>query len=140
MTDRNRNVPTAGVSEGTSKDGRSAKSRQKVTIAEVARLAGVSTAVLWQIIAKLVRLGLIESADGDVGFVGRPFADAVRNEFAKAVGPISHILLQKTAAEMDIALPKIPAEQATELVNRLVAQIPDEKSRAQFRHTLLKEI
>lgn len=38
------------MSEGTSKDGRSAKSRQKVTIAEVARLAGVSTATAGRVL------------------------------------------------------------------------------------------
>ena len=111
-----------------------------IQLSRVAELAEVNMAALWKAIAKLIRLGLVECADGDAGFMGRLFADAVEKEFAKAVGPIGIILLQKAAAQMDISLPNIPAERAREFVDRLVAQIPDQKGRAEFQQAILKKI
>ena len=111
-----------------------------IQLSKVAELADVSTAVLWKAIAKLTRLGLVESTDNEGGFMGRAFVDELQNEFAKAVGPISNILLDKVTAQMEITFPNIPAERARELVNRLVEQIPDENGRSEFEQTLLKHI
>ncbi len=111
-----------------------------IQLSKVAELAGVSKAVLWKAIAKLKSLGLIEVADGDAGFMNKMFVDKMQNEFAKAVGPISNIMLQKVAAQMDISLPDISVERAREFVSRLADQIPDESGRAEFERVILNEI
>lgn len=111
-----------------------------IQLSKVAELADVSMAVLWKAIAKLTRLGLVESAENDGGFMGRMFVDELQNEFAKVVGPIGSILLNKVSAQMEITLPNIPVERARELVVRLAEQIPDEKGRVDFEQTLEKHI
>jgi hypothetical protein len=109
-------------------------------MSKIAEIAGVSMALLWQAIAKLTRLGLIEGAGRDGGFMGKLFVDVMQNEFAKAVGPIGNILLTRVAARNDISLPNIPVDRASELINKLANEIPDQKARTEFQHKLLNDI
>ena len=113
---------------------------ENIQLSKVAELAGVSMAGVWKSIAKLTRMGLIEDADEDTGTMGRMFVDLVQREFAKSVGPISAILLEKVAAQLDIALPNIPVERASELVSKLADKIPDEKASAEFKRILLQDL
>jgi len=113
---------------------------ENIQLSKVAELAGVSMAGLWKSIAKLKRMGLIEDADGDAGTMGRMFVDLMQREFAKSVGPISSILLEKVASQMDVSLPDIPVERARELVSILAEKIPDEKASADFQRILLQDL
>jgi hypothetical protein len=109
-------------------------------LSTVAEQAGVSLAVLWKAIAKLSRLGLIEDASDHAALMGQAFVDALESEFARAVGPISQILIKKTVDQMRISLPDIPVDRSRELVKLLAGQIPDEHVREAFQRSLLKDI
>ncbi|MGD8847662.1 MAG: hypothetical protein PVJ84_15345 [Desulfobacteraceae bacterium] len=110
---------------------------ENLQLSRVAQLAGVNAAVAWKAIAKLTRLGLIEDADNESGFMIKGFADTLHAELTKAIGPISNILLKKVSEQMDITLPYIPIEKAHEFVHQLAEQIPDERTSAQFQQTIL---
>ncbi len=109
-------------------------------LSKVAELAEVSTAILWKAVAKLTRLGLIEDADDNAGFMGQLFADKLHKELTKAVGPISNLLLKNVATQLDISFPNIPVERAREFVFKLADRIPDERASAEFQLTILKDI
>lgn len=113
---------------------------ENIQLSKVAELAGVSMAGLWKSIAKLTRVGLIEEVVGNAGTMGRTFVDLIQREFAKSVGPISAILLEKVAAQLDIPLPNIPVERARELIIKLADKIPDEKASADFQRILSKDL
>lgn len=113
---------------------------ENLQVSRVAQLADVSAAVVWKAIAKLTRLGLIEDADNDAGFMVKTFTDTLQAELAKAVGPISNILLKKVSEQMDISFPHIPMEKAHEFVYQLAEQIPDERTSAEFQQTILNTI
>lgn len=113
---------------------------ENLQVSRVAQLADVSTAVVWKAIAKLTRLGLIEDADNDTGFMVKSFTDSLHAELTKAVGPISSILLKKVSEQMDISFPYIPVERVHEFVYQLAEQIPDERTSAEFQETILNNI
>lgn len=113
---------------------------ENIQVSRMAQLADVSAAVVWKAIAKLTRLGLIEDADNDLGFMVKTFTDTLHAELTKAVGPISNILLKKVSDQMDISFPHIPVEMAREFVYQLAEQIPDERTSAEFQQTILKNI
>ncbi len=113
---------------------------ENMRLSKVAELAGVSMAGLWKSIAKLTRMGLIEDADGDTGTMGKMFVELMKKEFAKSVGPISAILIEKVAGQLDISLANIPVDRARELVCKLADKIPDEKASADFQRILLQDL
>ena len=113
---------------------------ENTQVSRMAQLAGVSAAVVWKAIAKLTRLGLIEDADNEVGFMAKSFTDALQAELAIAVGPISDILLRKVSEQMDISFPHIPVDRAREFVYQLADQIPDERTSAEFQHAILNNL
>lgn len=113
---------------------------ENIQVSRVAQLADVSAAVVWKAIAKLTRLGLIEDAGDDIGFMAKNFADTLHTELTKAVGPISNILLKKVSEQMDISFPHIPVEMAREFVYQLAEQIPDERTSVEFQKTILRDI
>lgn len=113
---------------------------ETIQVSRMAQLAEVSAPVVWKAIAKLTRLGLIEDADNDHGFMVKTFTDTLHAELAKAVGPISGILLNKVSEQMDISFPHIPVEMAREFVYQLAEQIPDEKTSAEFQQIILNII
>lgn len=107
----------------------------------VAQQAGVSIHVLWKAIAKLTRLGLIESgADTNNSTMGKYFADKLHKELTKAVGPMSNVLIKDAVKLTKITWPHIPRECARELIYRLVVQIPEDKLKDQFQNTMLKDL
>ena len=112
----------------------------RIELSKAAELADVNMAVLWKAIAKLTRLGLVEGADDGAGFMGGPFVEAMQNEFAEAVGPISLILLKKTAAQLDISLPNIPVDRAQMLIQKLAEKIPDEQASTHFQRILSRDL
>jgi biotin operon repressor len=113
---------------------------ENTQVSRMAQLADVSAAAVWKAIAKLTRLGLIEDADNDFGFMVKTFTDTLHAELTKAVGPISIILLKKVSEQMDISFPHIPVEMALEFVYQLAEQIPDERASTEFQQTILKKI
>lgn len=110
-------------------------------LSTVAQHAGVSVPVLWKAIAKLTRLGLIESsADAPSSTMGKYFADRMHKELTKAVGPMSNVLITNVVKITKISWPHIPRDRARELIYRLVVQIPDDNLKDKFQKTMLKEL
>jgi hypothetical protein len=106
----------------------------------VAESAGIGIPVLWRAIAKLTRLGLIEEAAGSADTMGKPFADKLHQELTRAVGPMSNVLIQSVVKMTKITWPYIPPERARELIDRIVAQIPNDSLKEKFHETMLKEL
>jgi hypothetical protein len=113
----------------------------KTQLSTVAQQAGVGIPALWKAIAKLTRLGLIEtSEEPDNATMEKSFADKLHKELTKAVGPMSDLLIKNVAKLAKITWPHIPREHAREMIYRLVVQIPDDSLKDQFQKTMLKEL
>lgn len=112
---------------------------ENIQVSRMAQMADVSAAIVWKAIAKLTRLGLIEDADNNIGFMVKAFTDTLHAELTKAVGPISSILLKKVSDQMDISFPHIPVGRALEFVYQLAEKIPDERASVEFQQTILKD-
>jgi hypothetical protein len=110
-------------------------------LSAVAQQAGVSIPALWKAIAKLTRLGLIESgASANNLTMGKSFADKLHKELTKAVGPMSNLLITNVVKITNITWPHIPRNRARELIYRLVVQIPNDNLKDKFQKTMLKEL
>lgn len=113
----------------------------KSHLSKVAQQAGVSIPVLWKAVAKLTRLGLIESGEDATNVtMGKVFADKLHKELTKAVGPMSNLLITNVVKITNISWPQIPRDRARELIHRLVVQIPDDDLKDKFQKIMLKEL
>jgi hypothetical protein len=110
------------------------------SLSVVAEFAGVSIPVLWQTIAKLKKLGLIEEGAGSAHLMGTEFAIKVQRELTKAVGPVSNVLIQNAVQLMKFSWPRVPAVHAREFIYRLLVHIPHAGTREAFKITMLKEL
>ena len=110
------------------------------SLSVIAQSAKVSIPVLWQSIAKLKRLGLIEEGTGEAGTMGLKFANKIQGELSNAIGPMSNVVIQKVVKLMKFTWPNVPAENAREFIYRLLIHIPNEDSRNQFKMTMLNEL
>lgn len=112
-----------------------------IELSTVAQQAGVSIPVLWKAIAKLTRLGLIETGtESHSNTMGKHFADRLHQELTKAVGPMSNVLIKDVVQLTKITWPHIPRDRARELIYRLVVQIPDDGLKNRFQKIMLKEL
>jgi hypothetical protein len=110
-------------------------------LSAIAQQAGVSIPVLWKAIAKLTRMGLIESsANVTKATMEKSFADKLHKELTKAVGPMSNLLITNAVKITNITWPHIPRDRARELIYRLVVQIPNDHLKYKFQKTMLKEL
>lgn len=107
------------------------------TIHQVAEEVNMEAATVKKTLSKLLNQGLIEYVKKDVPFLDRIFLDALRINLSVAIGPMAEILIEDIVAEMDFNISEIPVNQAAELISSLSLEIPDEKSRLDFKKSML---
>jgi hypothetical protein len=109
-------------------------------IGKTAREMGMNLVSLRETLHKLLRLGLVEPIE-KVGAVlnGRFIAD-LREQLARAVGPMADVLIQETLDEMRLSLSRIPVHLGAELIGNLARQIPREEKRVEFQRAMIERI
>ena len=109
-------------------------------IGELATEVGMDNATLQATLHKLLDLKLIEPVQKTGDAVGGPFVKRLKNQLARAVGPMAEILIEDLAADLEVPLSELSWSQAAELISSLAVEIPDEKTRVQFTKSMLELI
>jgi hypothetical protein len=109
-------------------------------IGKTAREMGMNLVSLRETLYKLLRLGLVEPIE-KVGAVlnGRFIAD-LREQLARAVGPMADVLIDETLDEMRLSLSRIPVHLGADLIGNLARQIPREEKRLDFQKAMIERI
>ena len=109
-------------------------------IGTTARELGINLASLRETLQKLLRLGLVEQVENTGAVLNGSFVADLREQMARAVGPMAEVLIEETLDEMRLSISRIPAHLGAELVGNLARQIPREERRIEFQKTMIQRI
>jgi predicted transcriptional regulator len=106
----------------------------------IARELGISLASLRETLQKLLRLGLVEQVENTAAVLNGSFVADLREQMARAVGPMAEVLIEETLDEMRLCISRIPAHLGAELIGNLARQIPREEKRIEFQKAMIQKV
>ena len=109
-------------------------------IGTTARELGINLASLRETLQKLLRLGLVERVENTGAVLNGSFVTGLREQMARAVGPMAEVLIEETLDEMRLSISRIPAHLGAELIGNLARQIPREEKRIEFQKAMIQKI
>ena len=109
-------------------------------IGTTARELGINLASLRETLQKLLRLGLVERVENTGAVLNGSFVTGLREQMARAVGPMGEVLIEETLDEMRLSISRIPAHLGAELIGNLARQIPREEKRIEFQKAMIQKI
>ncbi|MBI9086690.1 MAG: hypothetical protein JEZ11_24035 [Desulfobacterales bacterium] len=102
------------------------------SIAEISKEIALDLLTTRKALEKLYKLGLVAMVTKTGPVLDQSFCDQLRQNIAKAVGPIGEFLVEDVASDMKFAVDKIPISRAPDLIEALAKEIPDEQMRLEF--------
>ena len=109
-------------------------------IGTTARELGINLASLRETLQKLLRLGLVEQVENTGAVLNGSFVAGLREQMARAVGPMGEVLIEETLDEMRLSISRISAHLGAELIGNLARQIPREEKRIEFQKAMIQKI
>jgi hypothetical protein len=106
----------------------------------IARELGISLASLRETLQKLLRIGLVEQVEKTGPLLNGSFVADLREQIARAVGPVGEVLIEETLDEMGLSISRIPACLGAELIGNLARQIPREEKRIEFQEAMIQKV
>ena len=104
----------------------------KATLGALAAKTGLTMGAIREIIAGLLKLGLIEKVEMVISPVDNDFFRRLLDELARAIGPIASVLIEDEVQDLGHNVKKFPSYLATELVDRLAGEIRRDDKKAVF--------
>lgn len=88
-------------------------------------------------LSKLLAQGLIEPVKKDLPVLDKIFLQALKINLSMAIGPMAEILIEEVVSELELTAPEITLHQAAELIASVSHEIPDEKTRIEFKKSMM---
>ena len=107
---------------------------------EILRDSGLPADTAQKALARLLSLDMIEIVEKKAAFAGGAFVEALNTHFIKAIGPLGSFLLEEALPSDQQSINAISAVDASELVLRLSAEIPDPRQRQAFKKSMITYI
>lgn len=104
----------------------------KATLGALAAKTGLTMGAIREVIAHLLKLGLIEKVEKAISPVDNDFFRRLLDELALAVGPIAGVLIEDEVQDLGHNVKSFPSFLATDLVDRLAGEIRREEKKAIF--------
>ena len=104
----------------------------KATLGALAAKTGLTMGAIREVIAHLLKLGLIEKVEKAISPVDNDFFRKLLDELALAVGPIAGVLIEDEVQDLGHNVKSFPSFLATDLVDRLAGEIRREEKKAIF--------
>lgn len=112
----------------------------KRNLGAIARDAQLNWSDLWDAVSRLSKLQLIEQVADDSAVIDDEFLNFLRLQLAKAIGPLSTILVEDSIQAAGYSPQRFPAGRAGELVEILAQEIQREAKRHQFIDDMYRKI
>lgn len=90
------------------------------------------------VLSRLADKGLISEVEQKVPLLSPKTLEAMKQYLVKAVGPMGEVLFDDIADELGLDSAEIPVNRASELVESLAEEIPDEATKQTFKNRLLQ--
>ena len=112
----------------------------KKTLGQVAQQVGIEIASLKPIVAKLVKLKLVERIETTVNAVDQDFIAFLVSQLSLAIGPLGGIVVEDGLEDLGFTKTNFPSGRSAELINLLSQEIQREDKRIEFKQAMLKKI
>ena len=109
-------------------------------VAGVAHSAGLTMSQVREVIARLLRLGLIRPVTSTLNVLDRDFVEHLTAQLSLAVGPIAGLLLEDEIHDMGFSPEKFPIPRAPELIDRLAREIRRDEKKSAFKKYMLQKM
>ncbi|MFC1880936.1 hypothetical protein ACFL2S_05485 [Thermodesulfobacteriota bacterium] len=108
----------------------------KATLGALAAKTGLSMGSIRELIAKLLKFGLIEKVEKEIIPVDNDFFRNLLDEFALAIGPIASVLIEDEVHDFGYDVNSFPSYLVTELIDRLAGDVRREEKKAIFLNNM----
>ena len=112
----------------------------KATLGALASKTGLTMGAIREVIADLLKLGLIEKVEKMISPVDNDFFRNLLNELALAVGPIASVIIEDEIQDLGHDVKSFPSFLAADLVDRLAGEIKREGKKATFLKNMVSII
>ena len=112
----------------------------RATLGALAAKTGMTMGAIREVIADLLKLGLIEKVERVISPVDNVFFRSLLDELALAVGPIASVIIEDEVQDLGYNVKSFPSFLATELVDRLAGEIRREDKKATFIKNMVSVI
>ncbi len=110
------------------------------TLGKLAEKAGKNLGTMRVVISNLLKLGLIEAVQKDIVMLDGDFFRYLINQFSLASGPIASVLIEDEVHSLGYEVDQFPGYRASELVDRLAAEIRREEKKLIFIKNMVSKI
>jgi hypothetical protein len=110
------------------------------TLGRLAEKSGMKLDILREVIAKLLRLGLIEEVQQNLVMLDGDFFRYLINQLSFATGPIAGVLIEDEIHHLGYEVDQFPVYRVTELVNILAAEIRRAEKKSVFITNMFNKI
>jgi hypothetical protein len=104
----------------------------KATLGALAGKTGLSMGSIRELIAKLLKFGLIAKVEKEITPVDSDFFRNLLDEFALAIGPIASVLIEDEVHAFGHDVNSFPSYLVVELIDRLAGDVRREEKKAIF--------
>jgi len=112
----------------------------KRNVGAIAQSLGIDMAEIKGALEKLLHLQIVERVREQVSVLPPEFFDYLNAQLSLAVGPISGILIEDTAADLGKRISSFPVPLVAELVDLLARQIRRKEKGITFRQIMVKKM
>jgi DNA-binding MarR family transcriptional regulator len=106
----------------------------------VARKTGLNMSSMREIIARLMKNGLVEQEEQKITTLDREFFEFLMAQLSLAVGPIAQVLIEDEVENLGYELSRFPGHRVTELIERLAQEIRREEKKDVFLKLMAAKI
>ena len=112
----------------------------KAPLGAVARKTGLNMSSMREIIARLMKNGLVEQEEQKITTLDREFFEFLMAQLSLAVGPIAQVLIEDEVENLGYELSRFPGHRVTELIERLAQEIRREEKKDVFLKLMAAKI
>ncbi len=112
----------------------------KAPLGRVAQKIGLNMGSMREIIAKLVRNGMVQKVDRKIVTLDKDFYDYLVAHLSLALGPIAQVLIEDEVASIGYKLSQYPGHRVAELVDNLAREIRSEEKRNVYLKSMASKI
>jgi hypothetical protein len=110
------------------------------TLGQLAEKAGKNLGNMRGVISNLLNLGLIEEVQKGIVMLDGDFFRYLINQLSLATGPIASVLIEDEVHSLGYEVDQFPGYRATELVDRLAAEIRRQEKKSIFIKNMVRKI
>ena len=112
----------------------------RTTIGAISRKMGMGISEMRPLLSKLLEFGLIGEVREKIEMLESKFLGYTAAQLSRITGPIAQVMVEDAVLEISGGTYNVPKSRASELIDMLGRQIPDEDQKREFIRSMLDKL